>query len=259
MNRHNPIVLCAALLLLPLMARSLAQNPQDQAALARQGQLPGGPEVSINGVTNGHAVASPNDPDLGVQEILKRQDEYQPFTISVGIPFYYTTNVALTRSGEVGDLIVAPTVGGFYDPRITKTFYGHLGVREQLFYYTDNSGFNFGAFDVEAGVSYFLPQFHNLILRALYDYNRLTMKDSFDAFFENHGLLLNAELPFRIGRAQRVAIGTDVNISMAGWPNGPRRHDFDGYLGYGVNLTRALSVDAVGRVVVREYVRNRPS
>jgi hypothetical protein len=249
----NLLVLSLGILLLCLVPSVFAQNPQDQVELARP-PISGGPIVETSGVSDGHAVASPNDPDLGVQEILKRQDEYQPFTIAVGIPFYYTSNVALVSSGEVSDLIVAPTVGLFYDPRFTKTFYGHFGVREQLFYYSDNSGFNFGSFDIEAGVTYFLPQFHNLILRALFDYNRLTTEDTFDAFFENFGLLLNAELPFHIGRAQRVAVGVDANISITGEPDSPRRHDFDVYVGYGLNITRAFSVDAVGRIVVREYV-----
>jgi hypothetical protein len=245
--------LCAMALVIYLVPQSLAQNPQDQAALAR-GQTVAGPQVSINGVQDGQVVASPNDTDLGVQQILKRREEYQPFTLSLSVPAYYTSNVALANSGEFGDLIVAPAVGAFYDPRITKTFFGHFGVREQLFYYADNDSFNFGAFDVEVGASYYLPQFYNLILRAWYDYNRLTMKDSFDAFFENHSLIFNAEVPFRFGRAQRVSIGTDANISLEGNPDGPRRHTFDAYLGYGVFITRAFSVDAVGRVVVRDYV-----
>ena len=248
--------LCAAAFAL-LAPGSVAQTSQDvdrAQLLGNQNQFPTGPQVSVNGVDDGHAAASPNDPDLGVQEILKRQDEYQPFTISLAAPIYYTSNVALVNRGEVGDMIAAPAVGLYYDPQITKTFYGHLAVRDQLFYYDKYGSFDFGSFDIEAGVTYFLPQFHNLILHAFYDYNRLTTKDSFEAFFENHSLIFNAELPFSIGRAQRVALGTDVNISLAGEPSGPRRDEYDAYLGYGVNFTRDLSVDAVGRVVVRNYV-----
>lgn len=256
MNRLPSLsALFAASLLICFVPRSSGQNPQDQAELARtQPGIPTGPQVQVNGVDDGHAVASPNDPDLGVQQILKRRDEYQPFTVSLGIPIYYTSNVALVSSGEKSDVIVAPAVGLFYDPRFTKTFYGHVAVREQLFYYNTYNAFDFGAFDVEAGLSYYLPQFHNLILRALYDYNRLTMKDSFDAFFENHQIILNAELPFRFGRAAHMAIGVDANFSLIGDPNAPRRHDFDAYVGYGVNFARAFSVDAIGRMVVRDYV-----
>jgi hypothetical protein len=249
--------ICGGSMLACLAVPGLAQTSQDvdRAQLLRQQtEFPTGPQVSINGVEGGQAVASPNDADLGVQEILKRKEEYEPFTIAVAKPVYYTSNVALANSGEVGDVIFAPVSAVYYDPRITKTFYGHLGVREQLFFYHNYSSFDFGAFDVEAGLNYFLPQFHNLILRALYDYNRLTTKQTFDAFFENHSLIFNAELPFRFGRAQRAAVGMDTNISLAGEPEGPRRHDFDTYVGYGVNLTRAFSVDAAGRMVLRDYV-----
>jgi hypothetical protein len=249
---------CAAAFAL-LTPSGFAQTSQDvdrAQLLGNQNQFPTNPDVSTNGVDDGHAAASPNDPDLGVQEILKRKEEYQPFTASVSTPIYYTSNVALVNSGEVGDMIAAPAVGLYYDPQITKTFYGHLAVRDQQFYYNNYGSFDFGAFDIEAGVTYFLPQFHNLILHALYDYNRLSTKNSFDALFENHSLIFNAELPFRIGRAQRISVGGDANISIAGDPDGPRRHEYDAYLGYGVNFTRALSVDAVGRVIVRDYVES---
>jgi hypothetical protein len=256
MNRPlSPFVFLVAVLLAGSAPHSSGQNPQaqDQAELARSGPQGSGPQVSING-ESGQPVASPNDSDLGVQQVLKRRDEYEPFTITMSTPIYYTSNVALANSGEIADLIVAPAVGAYYDPRFTKTFYGHVGVREQLFYYNDNPVFDFGSFDVEAGFSYYLPQFYNLILRAMYDYNRLTTKDTFNAFFENHSIVVNAEVPFRFGRAQRLGLGVDANVSMTGEPDQPRRHDFDVYISYGVNLTRAFSVDAVGRVVVRDYV-----
>jgi hypothetical protein len=249
--------LCGTIAFACFATSGVAQTSQDvdrAQLLGNQNQFPTGPQVSVNGVDDGHAAASPNDPDLGVQEILKRQDEYQPFTISFATPIYYTSNVALVNSGERSDVIAAPVIGLSYDPQITKTFYGHLSVQDQLFYYNNYGSFDFGAFDIQAGVTYFLPQFHNLVLHAFYDYNRLTTKDSFDALFENHSLIFNAELPFRIGRAQRVALGTDVNISLAGEPDGARRNEYDAYLGYGVNLTRAFSVDAVGRIMVHDYV-----
>jgi len=250
-----PLCVAAFALLAPSGLGQTSQDVDRAQLLGNQNQFPTGPQVSVNGTDDGHAAASPNDPDLGVQEILKRQDEYLPFTISFAVPIYYTSNVALVSRGEVGDVIAAPAVSLGYDPKIANTFYGHLAVRDQQFYYGKYDSFDFGAFDIEAGVTYFLPQFHNLILHALYDYNRLSQKNSFDALFENHALIFNAELPFRIGRAQRVSVGADVNISIAGDPNGPRRNEYDTYVGYGVNFTRALSVDVVGRVVVRDYVK----
>jgi hypothetical protein len=249
--------ICSGSVLICFAASSVAQSNQavDRAELARTQPTPSpGPQVEINNAEGGEAIASPNDADLGVQQILKRKEEYEPFTLTTALPFYYTSNVALVNTGEVGDLIIAPVSAAYYDPRITKTFYGHLGVREQIFFYDKYTGFDFGSFDFEAGANYYLPQFHNLILRALYDYNRLTVKQTFNAFFQNHGLLFNAELPFRFGRAQHAAIGIDENFSLAGQPDGPRRHEHDIYVAYGANITRAFSIDAAGRVVLRNYV-----
>jgi hypothetical protein len=204
-------------------------------------------------VEGGQAVATPNDSDLGEQQILKRVAEYEPFSFSFGVPFYWTSNVALTRHGEMGDFVVAPAAALFYEPRISQTLYGFAGVRQQFFYYDQFDGFDFGSFDFEIGFRYLIPQFHNLLLRFEYDYNRLTDKDSFEDFFSDHTFIANAEMPFRIGRAQLITIGLNENISVAAVPDSPRRNDYETYIGYSANLTRDLSVNAVGRLVLRDY------
>ena len=207
-------------------------------------------------------MAAPSDADLGEQQILKRVEEYQPFTISAGAPFYWTSNVALTRSGEQSDFVVAPAAAAFYEPRITSTLYGLIDVREQLFYYDRFDGFDFGSFDFEVGLRYIVPQWHNLLLRVEYDYNRLTEKNSFAAFFQNHAFIVNAEIPFRLGRAQQLSLGADANISAAAEESGQppninaisaRRNDYGIYLGYSVIVARSFFVNAVGRIVVRQY------
>jgi hypothetical protein len=235
-----------------------AQNVQvDRAQLLRnqfQTQSPFVPSVSPSGVEEGRAAASPNDADLGEQQILKQTEQYRAFTASVAAPFYYTSNVALARDGEVGDILTAPAVGLFYEPRITRTLYGLVDVRQQFFYYNQYNGFDFGSFDVEAGLTYYLPQFYNLILRGKYDFNRLTSSDRvLDEFYSNHSLIVGAELPFRFGRAQQLSVGADANISVAADHESPRRNDYEVFLGYSLHLTRSFSLDSAGRLVVRDY------
>src|SRR4029077_6824672 len=220
--------------------------------------------VPPSGAEGGNVASAPGDADLGEQQILKRVEEYQPCTISAGAPFYWTSNVALTRSGEQSDFVVAPAVAAFYEPRITNTLYGLVDVREKLFYYDRFDNFNFGSFDVEVGLRYLVPQWHNLLLRLEYDYNRLTKKNSFSAFFQNHAFILNAEVPFRLDRAQQLSLGAIVNISAAAeesnQPPPPnvsaisgRRNEYSAYLGYSVILTRSFFINAVGTIVVRQY------
>ena len=227
---------------------------QDRAQLLRnQTPRPSDPYSEENGVEDGRAVASPNDADIGEQQILKRIEHYEPFTASVGVPFYYTSNAALAGTGELGDVLVAPAVGVTYAPRLTRTLFGVFTLQRQSFYYNKYSALDFGSFDFRAGLSYVLPRLHNLMLRAEYGYNRLTFSNSFEDFFSNHSVVLNAELPFRIGRAQQFSLGVDTNISLQADPAPPRRHEFDIYAGYWVKVTRSLSLGAVGRVFVRDY------
>jgi Putative beta-barrel porin 2 len=235
----------------------------NQAQLTRE-QAPSafpttGPPSAVEG---GNVAAAPGDADLGEQQILKRVEEYQPFTISVGTPFYWTSNVALTRSGEQSDFVVAPAAAAFYEPRITNTLYGLIDVREQLFYYDRFDNFNFGSFDFEVGFRYLVPQWHNLLLRVEYDYNRLTEKNSFEAFFQNHAFIIDASIPFRFGRAQTVTLGAYANISAAATESGQppninaisaQRSDYGTYLAYSANLTRSFFINAVGTLVVRQY------
>jgi len=245
-----------------LAQTTFAQGPTSQdvdraSLLQNQTQPPFGTSTTPEGVEDGHAAASPNDADIGEQEVLKRTTTYQPLTVSLASPIFYTSNVALTRSGEISDIVIAPVAAAYYQPRITKTLYANFDAREQVFYYGSNHSFDFGSLDVEAGLNYFLPQFHNLILRGEYDFNRLTFDDRLgDEFFSNHALILNAELPFRFSRAQQLSVGVDTNISLGADHQGPRRNDYEGYLAYSVNLTRALSINAVGRVVARDYHQN---
>src|SRR3989475_11598769 len=84
--------------------------------------------------------------------------------------------------------------------------------------------FNFGSFDVEAGFRYLVPQWHNMLLRVEYDYNRLTKKNSFSAFFQNHAFVVNPEIHFRLSRAQQLYLGAYANISAAAEESGRPRN-----------------------------------
>jgi hypothetical protein len=246
-----------------ILANESWAQTANQAQLTRE-QAPSAfpPTVPPTGAEGGNVAAAPGDAELGEQQILKRVEEYQPFTISAGAPFYWTSNVALTRSGEQSDFVVAPAAAAFYEPRITNTLYGLIDVREQLFYYDRFDNFNFGSFDVEVGFRYLVPQWHNLLLRVEYDYNRLTEKNSFAAFFQNHAFIIDAAVPFRFGRAQTLTLGAYANISVAAEESGQppninaisaQRSDYGAYLGYTANLTRSFFISALGTLVVRQY------
>src|SRR5438132_10239118 len=105
-------LLAATGLLVPASPLGAQQvSVQDRVQLLRPPTSPTDPYSEENGVNNGRAAESENDADIGEQEILKRIERYEPFTISVATPFYYTSNVALVRRGEQSDTVFAPAAG----------------------------------------------------------------------------------------------------------------------------------------------------
>lgn len=261
-NRRPPALRCVSVALLlagflslpSLPAQTTGTRALDHAGLLRpQPTPPQGAAEAITGTDGGHADASANDPDLGEQAILKREEHYRAFAVSFSAPVFYTSNVALVRAGEEHDVIFAPEFGISYTPRITRTLYATFSLEQQQFVYDRFGEFDFGSFDARAGITYLLPRLHNLRLRAEYAFNRLT-DDGFDELFSDHSLILNAEVPLRLGRAQQVALGTSAKIALDTTPEAPGRHDVEGYIGYSVALTRSLTATAAARVAVRDYV-----
>lgn len=242
-----PAWLCVAV---PGMAQV---NQIDRAQLFRA-NAPPGPLVPAALSPEGleYAPHSENDEDLGTQRILQKIEEYKAWTVQLGLPIYYTSNVALVRNGEQSDAVFSPGVGVTYQPRITKTLYGEFSLQHQFFEYARFDEFDFTSFDAIAGVVYYLPQFHNLSLRARYDFNRLT-DNNFDQFFTNHQLVIAAEMPFQFSRAHYLLVGGNVNISMEADPVHSQRNDYETYVAYALNLSRSFSVDAAVRIAVHDY------
>ena len=250
--RYGAVCLCLGMLFLVQFVRGqTADQAQNRAELLRTRANPTyGPPP---GEETGYAVASPNDKDLGEQELLQRREKYLPFSFSVTTPVFYTSNVALVHRGEQDDVLFAPGISAAYQPRLTQNLFLDIGVTQQFFLYGRFSELDFASMDVIAGLTYNLPQLHNLSLRAIYDYNRLTDTDDFDEFFVNHAYILSANMPFRIGRAQQLVIGIDTELSFYAHPEAPRRNDYSVYVGYSAALSRHFSIDATGRIAVRDY------
>ena len=246
------LCLAASAFVVPAAWAQRPDQSQNRVDITRTQPTPNFGPTSMGVDGQGNAVASPNDNDLGEQQILKRQEEYLPFTANVATSVYYTSNVALVNNGAEDDVLFSPGVTFAYQPHLTRTLFADVGVAQQWFVYDRFSELNFSSFDAVVGLAYYMPQFHNLSLRARYDYNRLTDTD-FCEFFSNHALIFSATMPFRIDRAQQFAFGGDLEFSLWGEPDAPRRNDYSFYVGYSVNVSRSVSIDASARLAVRDY------
>ena len=242
---------CATIAIFAGKASAQTADTEDRAQLLANppGFHPGRNEEGAN-----EGTTSDNDSDLGTQEILRRAPVYQPFTALMSVPFFYTSNVGLSHQNVRSDFITVPQESVAYVPHITRNLYADLSVQDSYFAYARSSELDFNSLDLRAGLDYIFTECHNLIVRGYYDFNRLDSKGSFQDF-SNHSFNFGAELPFRFGQAEQISIGTAANISVAGTPDVARRDQYDFYVGYDINLTRAFSVDAIERFSVRDYVQ----
>ena len=96
-------------------------------AVARAGRRYPSPSSHTRSEIEGYPATSPNEKDIGEQQILKRMEEYKPFTISMYSPVYWTSNAVLVSRGEQDDVLVAPGVTLTYGPCITNTLYEKSG------------------------------------------------------------------------------------------------------------------------------------
>ena len=81
--------MCAAALILAgqsAQAQAPPGSAQSRAELFGRQAYPGA-SATPGAEAEGYAVTSPSDKDIGEQQILKRVEEYKPFTISIYSPF----------------------------------------------------------------------------------------------------------------------------------------------------------------------------
>lgn len=209
--------------------------------------------ANADGVVDGHAVSTENDLDMGSQTILQAPGRYQPFFVSAGVPFYYTSNAALKRSDASSDFIVAPFVHLEYQPQLAGTLFAFASLDEQFFFYARNDDLDFAAFNGRLGINYYFPGAGNLVLRAYYEYIRLTDTDDTYAALFQHGVFLSAELPFTIDARQQIALGLYGRASLETHPAHARRQEIAPYVNYRLGLTPALSLDVYAELALREY------
>ncbi|GAB4246019.1 MAG: hypothetical protein OHK005_11700 [Candidatus Methylacidiphilales bacterium] len=241
-----------------LAPSSFAQQTLPQVETERQFNIDAGlrtddPRPSSR-VTDNIAPSSPGDDDLGLQQILSRRERYKAFTIFGDVSSYYTSNAFLTKRNTLSDAYVVGQVGALWQPQIVGNLFGELSLRQQFFRYDEFDVLDFNAFNTGAGLFYLLSDFGDILVSLRYNYQRLSPRDSFAAFYENHSITPGAQKVFPFSRAHYAYVGWNSQISFTD-PNGPQRDEHSLFVGYSANLTRSLVAQAYYRLAYFDYSR----
>lgn len=206
-------------------------------------------------LTDNIAPASPGDDDLGLQQILSRRERYRAFTLFGDVSSFYTSNAFLTKRNTRSDAYVVGQVGAIWQPQIIGNLFGEITLRQQFFRYDEFDVLDFNALNTGTGLSYLLSDFGDILVSLRYNYQRLSPRDSFAAFYENHSITPGAQKVFPFSRAHYAYLGWNSQISFTD-PNAPQRDEHALFIGYNANLTRSLVAQAYYRLAYFDYANN---
>lgn len=222
-----------------------------------------------------YAEESPGDNDIGMQRILHRPEQYDPFTFYGDIGIFYSSNVFLNDGkvlSSLDDAFIVGRVGMNYRPKITETLYGEISASHQWFRYDEHQILDFDSTNAGAALTWTIPQLWDISVFGRYNYNRLAygrdiravrVKEG-DEFFRNHSFIAGIQKNFPLSRAHYLYLGHTSEITISD-PAGSQRNYYSLYTGYGVDLTRSLNAQLYynltfvdfefgGRQDLRQYI-----
>ena len=248
----------ALLTVSPAFAQVTAQSARVEAGqrLREDVTLRESARASMSHEAENMAPSSPGDPDLGEQVILKRREKVRPFTVSADVSGFYTTNAALTDAFKVDDFFMAAQAAVSYQPQLAKSLFGEVTVRQAFFRYSELNELDFDSLNIGGGVTYLIEPLWNTAVSVRYNYNRLTDGAEHDEFFRNHTVTVGLSKTFELSKAHYIYTGCSALFAWSE-PRESERDEYGVFLGYRVNLTRALSADASYRFAFFDYTEGR--
>lgn len=234
-----------------------AQTPDAAQAAIEQNRLfqtsPGLREDPLySGYETEPAPATPGDPDLGVQKLLKRKDVYQPFRVHGSVEAFATNNVALVKNGARSDAYLTGSVGAAWVPKINDQFYGELSATQQFFRYDEFDTLDFDSLNLGGGLTHYWPQAGGIGTTVRYTYNRLTDADRGREFFRNHQASLTLSKTFAHTRNLFTFVDGTALFSFSD-PYASQRWEYSASGGVFGRITRAWDAQASYRIALYDY------
>lgn len=255
------------LLALSLPAALQAQNRADTArGAAAQSNFSGNaalPDGGASGSSTGEtAPALEGDEEYGVQKVLYKRSNWEPWSFRFDFGGSYTSNVALVDKGEVDDFYLQSGVTLGYVPQIKGGLFGRAVVSDQIYRYDEADAFDFDLLRAQAGFLYafpragtsFDPLLGNLVLSVDYNFYRIAEPwDWSSESFDNHSIALGADKTWRFSRGHSLTAGLAADWSLDASRPQPQRDEYTAYLAYKVKWTSNLESTLAYRAAIYDY------
>jgi hypothetical protein len=200
--------------------------------------------------------------EFGIQKIRPLTPKNPSLLIGVETGGFYTSNAVLAPFAEQSDWVGRAVLRAAWFPEITDQLSLLVSANYGLWRYSDLNFLDFDDIGGQAGLVWkssapLLPG-HIPVFSAWaqYRYNRLTRPWEWDALlYETHFVESGLRQAFGLGDHVTVWIGGNGAVSVAGQPDLFRRHEYSAQLGAIWQMTPKLSLTALYRAAVFDYVQ----
>ncbi|MFN0126806.1 MAG: hypothetical protein ACKV19_09005 [Verrucomicrobiales bacterium] len=227
-----------------------------QAATTTDPALVRGPEAAGLGLTGEVAPPMEGDEEFGVQRIMYRRSNWEPFAVSLDLGVNYTNNVALVDRGEEDDFFLRSGLRASYTPQLKGGLFFMASAGTEVYRYNDASFFDFDMLSLDTGLLYATPQqgtvfdpiFGDVVAHLLYRYYRISEPWRWgDNDFDNHSVAVGVQKTWRISRGHQAWLGLNADWSLEASEPEPRRDEYSATLGYRIKWTSALESSLIYR------------
>jgi hypothetical protein len=189
----------------------------------------------------GGETTTSEDESFGAQQILKTQEKIPEFTLGAGASFFYTTNVALTRSDTKSDGFFVGDAAFNWTPRINPELQFQFGGAVSIFRYFDTSALDFQSLGFGTGFTWAPKDFWGMAMVGRYDFTELFDRHS-DQILQDHEFSVAVQKLVVLGRSHALSFGVLGSAGVSD-PFAEQRDQVGFAIGYHLQLTRQLGSD----------------
>jgi outer membrane protein assembly factor BamA len=194
--------------------------------------------------------AATDDDAFGAQLILKERLRKKELQASAEIGAYHTSNVALARSGALGDAFLNTTLGLSWRHDFTDRLTLAISARYGLFRYSRYSVLDFQSTETDVTFGYKLGA--NWELGLGYAYTQLNARTDNTEFYCEHAVNVGLQRVFEVDDRNAIIAGIGSSWTWAD-PEAAQRDKYAAFLGWRWRATERISTTLLYRYARYEY------
>ncbi len=208
-------------------------------------------ESSVGGSTV--AEESTGDSDLGIQVLLKRNENAHPFSVWVDSSGFWTDNAANVSTGETQDYFYAGGVNAAWRYKLGDRYYADAYLGQHWYRYDSMRQLDYDNGEVSFGLLAALPELKDSIFHLHYYYQRITQDITDSSIYDAHQIRVGLQKAIQINAANSLNIGLTSSYGVGTSPELLQRHEHALQLGYKYKVSSQVVLSLSYRLAYFDY------